>query len=45
MNILIIMIPVTLLLNLGFVCAFIWATDEGQFQDTETPGHRILDNE
>lgn len=45
MNILVLMIPLALLLGLGFVAAFLWAADNGQFEDTETPAHRILENE
>ncbi|KHD88405.1 MAG: cytochrome oxidase maturation protein Cbb3 [Bdellovibrio sp. ArHS] len=47
MNIITIMIPMALLLGIGFVVAFIWATSQGQFDDLETPAHRILkdDNE
>lgn len=42
MNVLILMIPMALLLGLGFVGAFLWATSKGQFDDLETPAHRIL---
>jgi cbb3-type cytochrome oxidase maturation protein len=45
MNILILMIPIALLLGFGFVFAFLWAVEQGQFEDTETPSHRILDFE
>ncbi|MCB0342036.1 MAG: cbb3-type cytochrome oxidase assembly protein CcoS [Pseudobdellovibrionaceae bacterium] len=45
MNILLLMIPVTLLLVIGFVVAFLWATRDGQFDDLETPAHRILADE
>lgn len=46
MNILVLMIPMALLLGIGFVAAFLWATSKGQFDDLETPAHRILiDNE
>lgn len=47
MNILVLMIPMALILGLGFVFAFLWATSKGQFDDLETPAHRILkdDNE
>lgn len=47
MNVLMLMIPMALLLGLGFVMAFIWAANKGQFDDMETPAHRILkeDNE
>lgn len=46
MNILFLMIPMALILGIGFVSAFWWATSQGQFDDLETPAHRILkDNE
>lgn len=45
MNIIIIMIPMALLLGIGFVSAFLWATSKGQFDDLETPAHRILSDE
>lgn len=46
MNILALMIPMALVLGVGFVAAFWWATSAGQFDDLETPAHRILnDNE
>lgn len=45
MNIILLMIPMALLLGLGFVTAFMWATSQGQFDDLETPAHRILIND
>lgn len=45
MNIMMLMIPMALLLGFGFVAAFLWAVDKGQFEDTETPAYRILENE
>ena len=42
MNILILMIPMALMLGIGFVSAFLWATSKGQFDDLETPAYRIL---
>lgn len=45
MNILILMIPIALGLGFGFVGAFLWATEDGQFEDTITPAHRILESE
>lgn len=44
MNILILMIPMALLLGVGFVAAFVWASQCGQFDDLETPAHRILED-
>lgn len=45
MNIMILMIPMALLLGVGFVVAFFWATSAGQFDDLDTPAHRILKDE
>ena len=45
MNILALMIPMSLFLGVGFVVAFFWAVDKGQFEDTETPAYRILEDE
>ncbi|MFZ3231461.1 MAG: cbb3-type cytochrome oxidase assembly protein CcoS [Pseudobdellovibrio sp.] len=42
MNILILVIPMSLALGIGFVFAFLWATSKGQFDDLDTPAHRIL---
>lgn len=45
MNIIILMIPMSLILGFGFLAAFLWATDKEQFEDMETPAYRILENE
>ncbi len=45
MNILFLMIPVTLILAAGFVTSFLWATQTGQFDDLDTPAHRMLHEE
>lgn len=45
MNIVMLMIPMALILGLGFVAAFMWATSKGQFDDLETPAHRILNDD
>ena len=37
MNILIVMIPLSLLLLLGALGAFFWAVNHGQFDDFDTP--------
>jgi cbb3-type cytochrome oxidase maturation protein len=36
------MLPIALLLGLSFVVAFIRAASEGQYDDLDTPAHRIL---
>lgn len=45
MNVIVLMIPMALILGAGFVGAFIWAAKKGQFDDLETPAHRILAEE
>ena len=44
MSILYVMIPVSLLLGLGFLLGFIWSVQNGQLDDTETPAYRILED-
>ncbi|MBL7714232.1 MAG: cbb3-type cytochrome oxidase assembly protein CcoS [Bdellovibrionales bacterium] len=42
MSILFLLLPVALLLGFGFLFAFIWGASGGQFDDLETPAHRVL---
>lgn len=42
MNAIYIMLPMALLLGLGFMAAFIWMAAKGQYDDLETPPHRML---
>ncbi len=42
MSILFLILPITLLLSLGAVAAFAWATRAGQFDDLKTPAVRAL---
>jgi cbb3-type cytochrome oxidase maturation protein len=42
MWVLMVLIPCSVLLSLGFVVAFVWATKRGQFDDLDTPPKRIL---
>lgn len=42
MNILWLTIPVSLLLGFGFIASFIWATDDDQWRDLDTPAQRML---
>jgi cbb3-type cytochrome oxidase maturation protein len=44
MNILILMIPMSLLLGGVFLLAFIWSAEDGQLDDVQTPAYRILDD-
>lgn len=45
MNILFLMIPISLLLGAGFLGAFVWMANQGQWDDVVTPAHRILEEE
>ena len=42
MNILFLAIPLAIVLGLFFVVSFFWALEQGNFDDLETPAHRIL---
>ena len=42
MNILFVLIPVTLLLVGVALWAFFWATNDGQFDDLDSPGTNIV---
>ena len=42
MNILLVMIPLSLLLLAAAVWAFVWAVRRGQFEDLDTPAIDIL---
>lgn len=42
MEVLILLIALSLLIALGFLAAFIWATRDGQYDDEETPAIRML---
>lgn len=43
MNILLVLVPVSLLLVGAAIYAFFWAVDDGQFDDLETPAFNALD--
>ncbi len=42
MEIIIILLPLALLLGAVFVAFFLWAVGKGQYDDLETPRHRML---
>lgn len=42
MSVIFILIPIALILALGFLSAFFWATKDGQFDDAYSPSVRIL---
>ena len=45
MNIIFVLIPVGLVLLAVGIGAFFWAVRDGQFDDLETPAHRILEDD
>lgn len=42
MNAIYFLLPLALLLSIGFLIAFIFSTMKGQFDDLDTPAKRIL---
>jgi cbb3-type cytochrome oxidase maturation protein len=45
MHILFVLIPLSLVLVAGAVWAFFWAVDQGQFDDLESPGWDVLQDD
>ena len=45
MKIIFILLPIALLLGGGFLFAFFWMVGRGEYDDLETPAHRILIDE
>jgi cbb3-type cytochrome oxidase maturation protein len=44
-NVLLLMIPISLLLAASFLAAFVWSVRRGQIDDLETPAYRMLESE
>ncbi len=42
MKIILFLIGISLIVALGFLCAFFWAVGDGQYEDDYTPAVRIL---
>jgi cbb3-type cytochrome oxidase maturation protein len=42
MNVILVLIPLSIVCAAGFLAAFIWAVRSGQFEDTCTPSLRLL---
>lgn len=42
MNIIFLTLGVSIAIAVVFLAAFVWATGRGQYDDLETPSHRIL---
>jgi cbb3-type cytochrome oxidase maturation protein len=45
MVVIFVLLPVALLLAVGFVALFVWAARDGQFDDVSTPQIRVLFDE
>lgn len=45
MSVLFILLPLSLLMACGALCAFIWATKKGQFDDLDTAAERLVAEE
>jgi len=42
MGILVVLIPIALCLALVAIAGYLWAVKSGQFDDLDTPAHRVL---
>lgn len=42
MNIIYFLLPISIVMGGGTLLLFIWALHQGQFDDLQTPAHRIL---
>ena len=42
MNLILFMSILALVLSFGFVACYLWALSSGQYDDLDTPAHRIL---
>lgn len=42
MSVVALLLPLALLLGVIFVAAFVWAARGGQYDDLDTPAHRML---
>ena len=42
MEVIFIILPLALLMAAGFLAAFCWSVHRGQFDDLDTPTHRVL---
>lgn len=42
MQVLILFVPMAIAVSSGFLVAFLWAARQRQFEDLDTPSHRIL---
>ena len=45
MNVIYIVLPLSLVVAAGFLAAFIFAARRGEFEDLDTPAHRMLEDD
>jgi len=45
MTVIYVVLPIAIVLAVGFVAAFIWATRSGQYDDMDSPAMRMLNDE
>lgn len=45
MNVIFIVLPLSLLVAAGFLAAFVLAARRGEFEDLDTPAHRMLEDD
>lgn len=45
MNIIFVLLPLSLLLGMFFLAAYMWSIRSGQYEDLKTPSVRILNDE
>lgn len=45
MSTIVFMVSIALILSFSFVICYLWALSDGQFDDLETPAHRMLKND
>ena len=42
MEVILMLLPLAIILGALFVAAFLWSVSDGQYDDIETPRHRLL---
>jgi cbb3-type cytochrome oxidase maturation protein len=42
MSVLLLLLIISILIAGGFLAAFLWSVNDGQFEDVEMPQHKIL---
>ena len=42
MEVIAVLLPLALILGGGFIACFFWSVRDGQYDDLETPRHRLL---